>query len=414
LSDGPPARLGGSGAPTIPVTILLRNLWPGSFARLAIEEASALPAHGVNPARVVAFAEYGAGYRYADLVEARGVRLDVPSVSVSARRISRLLARPFLPPIRGEESAVPWWEILRWGFGRASPHEVLYAEDQMVGAGALLRRRLHHTPYVVLVAEPLATREGIAVLKIGRRKVLRRLVRFLIRSVELAVLREASSVMFVSVYTAQRVLREFPSLIIAAPAILYPGCHPVETIRDPGEGPRQVLAVSKWDEGRRPQFFLELAALRPEQFVIAGTWIDAGTEARFRELASRSLGVGRDRLRITGPLDEFALQRELRAAYCYVHWSSEGFGMGVLEAMAAGVPVICTRGAGAAELIEDGVNGLLVQETAAPAFAAAIDRLANDPTLRNTLARGALLSARAHDWGHHAERLANALRAAAR
>jgi glycosyltransferase involved in cell wall biosynthesis len=412
LTDAPPAAGGGSGPAGSPVVILLRNLWPGSFARLAIEEASSLPGHGVSSVRVVAFAEYGAGYRYADLLTSRRIRLEVPRISSLGRRISRTFARPFLPPIRGEESAVPWWEILRWGLRRPAGEAVVYAEDQMVGAGALLRRRLHGTPYVLLVAEPLATREGIAVLKIGRSRLLARLVRWSIRMVELSVLHGASSVLFVSHNTALRVRREFPSLPTGVTRILYPGCHPVASVRETA-GARQFLAVSKWDQGRNPNFFLEIAKLRTEQFVIAGTWIDAATEARFRERSVQLFGAGDSRLRITGPLSEEALQNELRGAYCYVHWSAEGFGMGVLEAMAAGVPVVCTPAAGAAELIQDGVNGLLVRQQDPSAYAAAVARLSEDVALRNRLARAALATAREHDWAHHAERLAEALRVAA-
>lgn len=57
----------------------------------------------------------------------------------------------------------------------------------------------------------------------------------------------------------------------------------------------------------------------------------------------------------------------------------------VLEAMAAGVPVIGTRVGGVPEEVADGVTGLVVEVDDAPALAAAIDRLATDPEFRSTL-----------------------------
>lgn len=410
---GGPTAGGGGGAPPLSVTILLRNLWPGSFARLAIEEAASLPAHGIDPVEVVAFSEYRTGYHYGDLVAARGVRLRVSSPPRLARQLSRLLARPFLPAIRGPESAVPWLEILRWGASRPGGFDVTYGEDQLVGAGALLRRRLHGTPYVLLVAELLATRRGIAVLKVGRDRRVGRVAHWAIHRTELAILRGASALVFVSKRTADRVLAEFPDLRAVPSVTLFPGCHPVDAPNEPTGDSPYVLAVSKWDEGRNPNFFLDIAGQRPEEFVIAGTWIDEGTEARFRARCAQGPPSNGGRLRVTGPLDESQLQATLRGAFCYVHWSPEGFGMGVLEAMGAGVPVICTPDAGAAELVVDGVNGLLVPGRDASAYARAIDRLARDPAFRQSLARGALATAREHDWSHHAERLAAVLRGVA-
>jgi glycosyltransferase involved in cell wall biosynthesis len=58
----------------------------------------------------------------------------------------------------------------------------------------------------------------------------------------------------------------------------------------------------------------------------------------------------------------------------------------VLEAWAAGVPVVATASAGPAALIRDGETGLLVPIEDADALAAALRRVGEDRGLRTTLA----------------------------
>ncbi|MBX2806830.1 MAG: glycosyltransferase [Hyphomicrobiales bacterium] len=61
---------------------------------------------------------------------------------------------------------------------------------------------------------------------------------------------------------------------------------------------------------------------------------------------------------------------------------AEGVPVVLMEAMAAGLPIISSRVAGIPELVEDGVSGLLVPPGDADAVASAISELLADPALR--------------------------------
>jgi UDP-glucose:(heptosyl)LPS alpha-1,3-glucosyltransferase len=77
----------------------------------------------------------------------------------------------------------------------------------------------------------------------------------------------------------------------------------------------------------------------------------------------------------------------------------DAFGMVVLEAMAMGTPVIVSRNAGAAELIEPGRDGLLLDDAFDPGQAARrLRELEQDASARARLAESGLAQARKFDW----------------
>ena len=67
----------------------------------------------------------------------------------------------------------------------------------------------------------------------------------------------------------------------------------------------------------------------------------------------------------------------------------EGMPMALLEAMAAGIPTVTARVPGAVDLVDDGVNGLLVAPRDPAALAGGINRLLDDPDLAARLASAA-------------------------
>ena len=120
-----------------------------------------------------------------------------------------------------------------------------------------------------------------------------------------------------------------------------------------------------------------VVATRPEaRLVIVGT----GPQEEQLRSAVRSLGI-EDSVRLTGSRDDVA---ELLAAFDVFAMSSrhEGLPIALLEAMASGLPVVATRVGGIPEVVDDGVNGLLVPPGDAGMLAAAIGKLLDDRALR--------------------------------
>ncbi len=135
-----------------------------------------------------------------------------------------------------------------------------------------------------------------------------------------------------------------------------------------------------------------LAAAAPGmRLVIAGD----GSARAEAERRAAELGIG-DRVRFAGwitgreKLDAFA------AADVFVLPSHfEGFPNVVVEAMAAGLPVVTTPVGSVSDVIESGKNGLLVPVGDAAALAGAISRLAGDPAERRRIGAEGNRTARA-------------------
>jgi len=86
----------------------------------------------------------------------------------------------------------------------------------------------------------------------------------------------------------------------------------------------------------------------------------------------------------------------------------EELGTVLLEAMQAGLPVVASKTGGIPEVIEDGVNGLLVPPGEPEALARAIDRLLADRDLARRLSEGAQQRAKDYDCEVLAERILRA------
>jgi len=131
-----------------------------------------------------------------------------------------------------------------------------------------------------------------------------------------------------------------------------------------------------------------LARVDGVSLVLAGD----GPERASLEALADELGLS-GRVRFAGPLprqDVLTLYRAADAAILSSAW--ENFPHSVVEALAVGTPVISTAVGGVAEVVEDGVNGLLVPAGDVEQLAQAIERLTADPELRERLAAAAAAS----------------------
>jgi glycosyltransferase involved in cell wall biosynthesis len=163
--------------------------------------------------------------------------------------------------------------------------------------------------------------------------------------------------------------------------VVYPGVEIPEAKAPLNIRPRTVGAIGRLEPIKSLGTLLEAAAMvrrrYPDLVVeLAGT----GTcEVELQSHAAR-LGIA-DAVHFLGwREDVHSLHRRWQVfAQPSLH---EGFGLGALEAMAAGLPVVASEAGGLPELVDDGRTGFLVPRGSAEALADRLGRLLGDEALR--------------------------------
>ncbi|HWW75009.1 MAG TPA: glycosyltransferase [Pyrinomonadaceae bacterium] len=169
---------------------------------------------------------------------------------------------------------------------------------------------------------------------------------------------------------------------------------------DPGAAPPVFLAVGRFVEKKAPQLtlaaFAEVLGAEPgARLRMVG---DGPLLEECRALARR-LGV-EEAVAFLGARGHEEVQAEMRGARCFVQHSveaangdCEGTPVGILEAAAAGLPVVSTRHAGIPDVVVEGETGLLVEERDVRGMAAHMLGLARDAGLAGRMGRAARLRA---------------------
>jgi glycogen(starch) synthase len=215
---------------------------------------------------------------------------------------------------------------------------------------------------------------------------------------ESALIRAADAVMVLTDQLARRLAR---SGIPASRIRVIPVGIALDAFRRPRprpdamDGRRWIVYAGRLvpEKGVRDllEAFVELRVLD-----VALMLVGDGPDRSELESLARRLGVG-SRVRFTG-----AVPNEVAAAYLQhadvavlPSWYEER-GRVLVEAMAAGTPVVATRTGGIPDTVRDGENGLLVSPRAPRNLAATIHRVLSNEGLAASLVAAGRLTAAAH------------------
>jgi glycosyltransferase involved in cell wall biosynthesis len=151
-----------------------------------------------------------------------------------------------------------------------------------------------------------------------------------------------------------------------------------------------VLFVGRLVEEKGIRVLLKAATLLPFKLTIIG---DGPMKKLVTEAASTNPNI-----RFLGFQDKITIARHMKKCKALIFPSIwyEGFPLAILEAFSTGTLVIASRLGAMAEIIQDGVNGLLFEAGSARALTDKILRVDAEPDKARSLANNARLSYISH------------------
>ncbi|CAN5755115.1 hypothetical protein BH23ACT4_BH23ACT4_02980 [soil metagenome] len=207
-----------------------------------------------------------------------------------------------------------------------------------------------------------------------------------------ALLARTTLVTAVSQATADQLVRSFgvsPGKIRVA----HPGV-PEEflDIESPerAPGPLSILYLGSLSNDKNPLAAVAAVGMMEEAAVLRMVG-----DGPLRDLIEAESAQSRFPLDVTGPAED--VRDHLRWADVLILTSkTEGLPGVILEASAAGVPVVAFGVGGVSEAVEDGVTGFVTVPGDERAMASALDRLARDEALRSEMAHAGRDRVRSH------------------
>lgn len=182
--------------------------------------------------------------------------------------------------------------------------------------------------------------------------------------------------------------------------VVYLGC---EHVNEPNLKRKPiVIAVSMWDRFRKPELYAEMAMELNAEMWICGSWAREDYKNEFIKKYGNIV-------RITDSITDDSLNNLYDEASFYIRFGFDerGPGLGGIEALGHGLPVITNNGLGISELIDDSVNGFIVKdihEAAEKINYMLLNRERYLDMIKNAWMKGTELS-----WENHARRVAEIL-----
>ena len=363
------------------IAIIVRILWPGGVQRIAFAEAEGLTRLG-NDVDLI-FIRKTNRYTYNAKIPYKVIYDD----KVNSRFLAKLLRKitTHYNPQRGSDATVDLDLIRKIEHSIKKQYDIIYYFDEFSAFFSKYSKKKFCHKVVVLIHE-VAITNGPLLSKIVQNRALKNADLILTNTKEnLQLLKDAGYDNSFEV---------------------YPGLNQHAEILGFETRENVAISVTMWDFGRRPEVLIEIAKnLNFGKILLCGDWTDI---AYMNKLKKKIIEEKVEKkVEITGPISEERLENLYKNAKISIRfgYNEKGPGMGSLESIAWGIPLIINSGIGIKEKIINGKNGVLVDESNSKVVADTIEELFKDQFQWDRMSHSNILLSEELGWDKHNARL---------
>jgi len=372
-----------AGADQIPIKrmmkicIIVRVLWPGGVQRMAIAEAEGLKDLGNDVDLIFIRATKRTFY---DSKISYKVMYDS---NINKRILGRIFKKVTLHymPQRGDDATVDVDLIWKTVHKIDKKYDIVYYFDEFSALfQKYIKNKFNNRSAVVIQEVKLF--DGSYLEKFIQKRAIKNADIVLTTTIEnLKLLRNAGIKNSYEIYLGLNVQNNIPNF---------------------DERENNAISVTMWDFGRKPEVLLEIGKyLSKGKLIIAGSWTDNNYLNRFRKLIKDNNLEGK--VIVTGEISENDLIELYRRSKVSIRfgYNERGPGMGSLESISWGLPLIINDGIGIKEIIEDNLNGYIVDESDYKKIASLIDNLFSDKDKWCEISNNNVSLSKKIDWKNH-------------
>lgn len=368
------------------ICILVRLLWPGGVQRIAFSEAEGLSKMG-NDVDLI-FIRSSERYVYDSTTKYKVLNRNEVNKRILGR-IFRKITLHYLPQ-RGADATVDIDLIYKAEHNLGNKYDIIYYFDEFAAFFQKYNKRKFGNKTAVLIHE-VALLNGTKLSKLVQKRA--------IKNSDLVLTNTEENLNLLKEFSIENSYEVYPGLMLHD---YIPGFDSRENI---------AISVTMWDFGRKPEILLQIAKkLRFGKIMVVGSWTDNNYLSEFKRLVEDADLSGK--LIITGEIEEKYLIDLYKKAKVSIRFGfkEKGPGMGSLESIAWGIPLIINDGIGIKEVVKNNVNGYIVEETDSPLIANLIDGLFKRKDTWSEISQNNLVLAKELSWDEHCFKLNNLFR----